>query len=181
MNNNRATLGRAVCKLLVAGAALCVVALASCHRTEEAPAPAPRVPPSPAAEREETPTGEGPFFTDVTPNSGLDFTYRNGEEADHYSILESLGGGVALIDYDQDGLLDVFVTGGGYFAGPDRKEIRGYPNRLFRNLGGWKFRDVTAEVGLPTEGLFYSHGAAVCDYDNDGWPDLLVTGYGRLT
>jgi hypothetical protein len=116
----------------------------------------------------------------MTAASGLDFTYRNGEEADHYSILESLGGGVALIDYDQDGLLDVFVPGGGYFAGPDKHEIRGYPNRLFKNLGGWKFRDVTAEVGLPTEGVFYSHGCAVCDYNNDGWPDLLVTGYGRL-
>ena len=116
----------------------------------------------------------------MTPGSDLDFTYRNGEEADNYSMLESVGGGVALIDYDQDGLLDVFVPGGGYFAGPDKHEIRGYPNRLFKNLGGWKFRDVTAEVGLPTEGLFYSNGCAVCDYNNDGWPDLLVTGYGRM-
>ena len=65
------------------------------------------------------PRRPAPYFTDMTPGSGLDFTYRNGsEEADNYSILESLGGGVALIDYDQDGLLDVFVPGGGYFAGP---------------------------------------------------------------
>jgi hypothetical protein len=116
----------------------------------------------------------------MTTSSGLEFTYRNGEEADHYSILESLGGGVALIDFDQDGLLDIFVPGGGYFTGPDKHEIRGHPNRLFKNLGGWKFRDVTAEAGLPAEGLFYSHGCAAGDYNNDGWPDLLVTGYGRL-
>jgi hypothetical protein len=116
----------------------------------------------------------------MTAASGLAFTYRNGEEADHYAILESLGGGVALIDYDRDGLLDVFLPGGGYFDGPDKKTIKGHPNRLFRNLGGWKFRDATAEAGLPAEGPFYSHGAAVGDYDNDGWPDLLVTGYGRL-
>jgi enediyne biosynthesis protein E4 len=121
-----------------------------------------------------------PIFTDVTANSGIAFTYRNGEEADQLTILESLGGGVALIDYDQDGLLDIFVTAGGCFAGADGREIRGHPNRLYKNLGGWKFKDVTAEVGLPTEGTFYSHGVAVGDYDNDGWPDLLVTGYGRL-
>ena len=121
------------------------------------------------------PPGFTGAFVDKT--SGLSFTYRNGEEANHFSILESLGGGVALIDYDQDGLLDIFVTGGGYFTA--QKEIKGHPNRLFRNEGNWRFRDVTAEAGLPLEGNFYSHGCAVGDYDNDGWPDLLVTGYGR--
>jgi hypothetical protein len=119
------------------------------------------------------------FFRDVTAESGLHFTYRNGQEANHYSILESLGGGVALIDYDGDGLLDIFVTGGGYFDGPDKKQIKGHPCRMYKNLGGWKFKDVTQEVGL--DGIsFYSHGCAVADYDRDGWPDLLVTGYGRL-
>ncbi|MER3416759.1 MAG: hypothetical protein C4297_11185 [Gemmataceae bacterium] len=119
------------------------------------------------------------YFTDVTATSGLRHIYRNGEEADHYAILESLGGGVGLIDYDRDGLLDILVPGGGYFdAGPS---IRGYPTRLFRNLGGFRFRDVTEEAGLPTQGhLFYNHGVAVADYDNDGWPDFLLTGYGRL-
>src|SRR5262245_58874238 len=48
------------------------------------------------------------LFQDVTPGSGVDFAYRNGEEAGHYAILESLGGGVALLDYDGDGLLDLF-------------------------------------------------------------------------
>src|SRR4051794_34858675 len=56
-----------------------------------------------------------PLFQDVTQAAGVDFTYRNGEEIDHYAILETLGGGVALLDYDGDGLLDVFLTGGGYF------------------------------------------------------------------
>jgi enediyne biosynthesis protein E4 len=125
-------------------------------------------------------TFDGPVFSDVSADSGIRFTYRNGEEADQYALLESLGGGVALIDYDCDGLVDVFVTGGGYFDGADRKSIRGHSSRLFKNLGNWKFRDVTEEVGLPTEGAFYSHGAAGCDFDNNGWPDLLVTGYGRM-
>jgi hypothetical protein len=124
------------------------------------------------------------YFEDVTPGSGIDFVYRNGEEAGLATILESLGGGIALMDYDGDGRLDVFCTGGGSFDGPDKKDIKGHPCKLYANLGGFKFRDVTSEVGLDQlEGgapWFYTHGAAVADYDNDDWPDLLVTGYGRL-
>ncbi|MCI0682926.1 MAG: CRTAC1 family protein [Gemmataceae bacterium] len=138
----------------------------------------PSDPPAVAPPKVEAPFTK-PFFHDVAASSGIDFTYRNGEEAGHYSILESLGGGVGLVDFDGDGLLDVFVTGGGEFAGPDKKDIRGHPSRLYKNLGNWKFRDVTAAVGLD-EPLFYTHGCAVADYDRDGWPDLLVTGYGRL-
>lgn len=126
------------------------------------------------------PTGAAAdLFQDRTKESGVDFTFRNGEEAGNYAILESLGGGVGLLDYDGDGLLDVFLTGGGTFAGPDKKRIEGRPCRLYKNLGGWRFRDVTAAVGLETI-TFYNHGCAVADYDRDGWPDLLVTGYGRV-
>jgi hypothetical protein len=119
------------------------------------------------------------YFQDVTKASWVQFTFRNGEEADHHAILESLGGGVALFDYDGDGLLDIFLTGGGYFDGPEKKQIKGYPCKLYKNLGNWRFQDVTAAVGLD-QPLFYSQGCAVADYDRDGWPDLLVTGYGRL-
>src|SRR5262245_50521266 len=67
-----------------------------------------------------------PVFEDVTAASGVKFTYRNGEDtANHLSILESLGGGVGLIDYDGDGLLDIFIPGGGGFAGADKKDIVG--------------------------------------------------------
>src|SRR5437763_12297953 len=153
------------------GTALALLVLASCQRPPEPPAA-----PEPAAP--EPPSVRGPVFADVTAASGLAFTYRNGEEADHYAILESLGGGVALIDYDRDGLLDVFLTGGGDFAGPGKKQIVSRPGKLYRHLGNWKFEGVTAKVGLDGAPC-YSHGAAVCDYDRDGWPDLFVTGYGR--
>src|SRR6516165_1938344 len=119
------------------------------------------------------------LFRDVTADSGVDFTYHNGEEAGHYAILESLGGGVALFDYDGDGLLDIFVTGGGYFGGADKRTIEGHAGKLYKNLGDFKFKDVTAEV-MPGQIVFYSHGCAVADYDRDGWPDLLVTGWGRV-
>jgi enediyne biosynthesis protein E4 len=119
------------------------------------------------------------MFQDVTSGSNIDFTYHNGQESNRLTILETLGGGVALIDYDGDGLLDVFVTGGGRFSDASPPGISGLPCKLYRNLGGWKFQDVTAEVGLDKIG-FYTHGAAVADYDRDGWPDLLVTGWGQL-
>jgi hypothetical protein len=133
--------------------------------------------PEPPAE-EEMPAGPD-LFRDLTRQTGVRFTYRNGEEADHCAILEAVGGGVALFDYDGDGLLDVFVTGGGTFTGPKKQTIKGHPCKLYKNLGNWKFKDVTGEIGLDSIG-FYTHGCAVADYDCDGWPDLLVTGWGRL-
>jgi hypothetical protein len=137
---------------------------------------------------------QGPdLFEEVTARSGVNYAYRNGEEKTHLAILESLGGGVALIDYDGDGLLDLFVCGGGYFDRTDAEykkdptrtpRILGHPCKLYRNLGGFKFQDVTKEVGLDRlaggQPWFYSHGVAVADYDRDGWPDLLVTGWGRV-
>jgi hypothetical protein len=132
-------------------------------------------PPSPPAAEEAT-TGPPPF-RDATADSGIAFTYRNGEEAGNFAIIESLGGGVALIDYDGDGLLDVFLPGGGYYDG---KSVLGHPCKLYRNRGGFKFEDVSSAVGLDKISFPYSHGAAAFDYDRDGWPDLLVTGYNRL-
>jgi hypothetical protein len=130
---------------------------------------------------------QGPnIFQDVTSASGIQFAYRNGEEVDppHLSILESLGGGLAVLDFDGDGLVDLFLPGGGYFAGAGNKEIRGHPCKLYKNLGKLRFQDMTQAAGLHTlaqgKPWFYTHAAAVGDYDRDGWPDLLVTGWGRI-
>jgi hypothetical protein len=168
---------RPLAALLPAGLLLALAA--GCGATQGTPAPA--IPP-PVIEAE--PDGP-PLFEDITASSGIDFTYRNGEDtADHLAILESLGGGAGLIDYDGDGLLDLFFPGGGGFAGPDKKDIVGRPCKLYRNLGHGKFQDVTAAVGLDRlaggKPWFYTHAVAVADYDRDGWPDLLVTGWGAV-
>ncbi len=145
----------------------------SCSRNDSAPGPG-------VGGKTDKPAVGPPFFEDVTASTGIDCKYQNGQEAGHYAILESLGGGIGLIDYDGDGLLDIFIPGGGYYDGPDKQTIKGHPCKLYKNLGNFKFKDVTAEVGLD-RAWPYTHGCAVADYDNDGWPDLLVTGWGGVT
>ncbi len=127
---------------------------------------------------------DGPsLFRDITAASGINFAYHNGAEAGHLSILESLGGGVALLDLDGDGRLDIFLVGGGSFEG---KEIRGRSCKLYRQVPtqsagarNLQFEDVSDRLHIEGD-WFYSHGAAVGDYDRDGWPDLLLTGWDRL-
>jgi hypothetical protein len=152
-------------------AVLCGVAL-TLGCAKDAPAP-----PQPAPSRLEQEYNGPSMFEDVTAASGVAFTYRNGEDAGHFAIIESLGGGVALLDFDRDGLLDIFLPGGGYYEG---KKVLGHPCKLYRNLGGFKFEDATAKVGLDKITFQYSHGAAAFDFDRDGWLDVLVTGYNRL-
>ncbi|MBC8116216.1 MAG: CRTAC1 family protein [Candidatus Saccharimonas sp.] len=108
----------------------------------------------------------------------MDFTYRNGEEAQQNAILESLGGGVGLFDYDLDGRLDLFLPGGGDF-GP-AVSVSGRASALFRQVGGGRFENASQPAGISVARQ-YSHGVAIADYDNDGFPDALVTGYGGVT
>lgn len=117
------------------------------------------------------------WFEEVTSASGLQSVYRNGQESNQRFIIESLGGGVALIDYDCDGDLDAFLSGGGFIE-TNPITIRGLPGKLFRNDAEFQFVDVSARAAVTVEGD-YSHGCFGADYDNDGFQDLLVTCYGR--
>ena len=116
------------------------------------------------------------WFEDVTVPSGIKWSYHNGREAGHHYMIESFGGGAAVIDFDRDGKCDLFVTGGGNIPVDSSTPITGRPSALFRNLGDWQFQNITANSGfLSPPG--YSQGCAVGDFDADGFPDLFVCGY----
>ena len=126
-------------------------------------------------------------FTDVARAVGIDFEHANSATSNKY-LLETMGGGVALLDYDNDGRLDVFFTNGAKLEDPmpagkaPDKSDRRFWNRLFRQNADGTFADVTEKAGLtgmPQDR--YGMGVAVGDYDNDGFEDLYVTSYGGNT
>ncbi|PYK60464.1 MAG: RNA-binding protein, partial [Verrucomicrobia bacterium] len=86
-------------------------------------------------------------------------------------------GGVGLLDYDADGLLDIYCVNGGAL---DPAATNRSGNRLYRNLGNWRFEDVTERAGVGGHGE-YGMGCACGDYDGDGWIDIYVTSLGRNT
>ncbi len=108
-------------------------------------------------------------FEDVAARAGISFRHERGATPAH-RLAETIGSGVAWLDFDNDGWLDLFVVQSG--ALPD-----GDTGKLFRNNGNGTFTDVTAKSGIGTK--LYGMGAAAADYDNDGFIDLYVTGYGR--
>jgi hypothetical protein len=117
----------------------------------------------------------GEIFTDVTTQAGIHWRHFSGESAERY-LIEALGSGVAFLDFNKDGLSDLFfVTGGETPRSTTQEPPR---HALYRNLGGGKFEDVTTKAGISTM-PFYGMGAAATDFDNDGYADLLITGYPR--
>jgi hypothetical protein len=120
-------------------------------------------------------------FVDVSSRVGVDFVHQAPHSSRKY-LLETMGSGVALFDYDNDGRLDLFLVNGAPF--PDfvpkgtipQKTGPEYWNRLYHQKSDGSFEDVTARAGL--EGAGYGMGVAVGDYDNDGNEDLYVTGLG---
>jgi hypothetical protein len=120
-------------------------------------------------------TGNPVTFVDVVPSAGITFQHDNAATSAKY-LIETMGSGCGWIDYDQNGLYDLYFANGA--------ETRLYKPKqplraaLYRNNGDGTFTDVTLQAGVGAEGLF-GMGIAVGDYDNDGFPDLYVLGYGR--
>ncbi len=129
----------------------------------------------------------GVQFTDATKASGIAFTHRNSATSNKY-LVETMGGGVALLDYDNDGRLDIFLTNGAKIDDPmpaERQPDKSDPsfwNRLYHQTADGTFVDVSEKArvtGMPQNR--YGMGVAVGDYDNDGFDDLYVTNYGGNT
>ncbi len=116
------------------------------------------------------------IFVDVARQAGLDkFRHRSGS-LEKATILETPGSGVALLDYDNDGWLDIYLLNGSTFAALKGKEPA--PRAmLFHNNHDGTFTDVTEKAGVVNER--WGFGVAVADYDNDGWPDIYVANYGK--
>lgn len=121
-------------------------------------------------------------YVDATESSGLHFLHRNSKTSEKY-LIETMTGGVALIDYDGDGWEDVFFVNGAKLKDPQRdneildKSAPEFWNRMFHNNKDGTFSDVTEKTGLQGKG--YGMGVAVGDYDNDGHMDLFVSNYGQ--
>ena len=125
-----------------------------------------------------------PLFR-LTALAGVNFVLRNSPTSRKY-LIETMPGGVALLDYNNDGLLDIFFVNAGRVRDPmvrpftfDRHDPA-YWNRLYRQNKDGSFTDVTEQAGLANSGdTNYGMGVAVGDYDNDGYPDIYVTNFGR--
>jgi hypothetical protein len=112
------------------------------------------------------------WFEDIAARAGIDFVHRSGHGSRHY-LPEIMGGGAALFDMDNDGLLDLYLVQSGSLVDPSS----GTGGRLYHNLGGGRFEDVTDASGAGTRG--YGMGVAAGDFDNDGHTDLYITNLGR--
>ena len=118
-----------------------------------------------------------PRFKDIAKENGVDFIFESGKTQNR-QLPETMGGGVAIIDYNNDGLKDIFALQGGSFPYNQITNINKLGDRLFRNRGNGSFEDVTIEAGLSNIRIGYSHGVAVGDIDNDGDSDIFITRYG---
>lgn len=120
-------------------------------------------------------------FTDVTGQSGIDYKHINGADVDEDGnptryMPESMGPGIALLDFDRDGDIDIFVANSSQFEEGANSKLAS--PKLYQNDGNMNFSDVTQAMGIDVIG--YGMGAAVADYDGDSYPDLLLTGWGQL-
>ena len=113
------------------------------------------------------------LLRDVTSQSGIRFRHTDGSSGRRY-IIEGMSAGLALLDYDGDGDLDIYFVNGAALPGSKAAERPG--NALYRNDGDWRFTEVTERAGV--RGSAFGLGVCAADYDNDGLPDLYVSNYG---
>jgi len=117
-------------------------------------------------------------FTDVAKKAGIDFKYTIGDNS-YVNILESSGSGITVFDYNNDGLMDLYLLNGTYLEGisdPEGKVYKDTPDRLYRNEGNGRFSEVSAAAGLDDRN--WSMAAGAVDYDNDGDQDLFLLNFG---
>ncbi|WKK66668.1 CRTAC1 family protein [Lutimonas zeaxanthinifaciens] len=120
------------------------------------------------------------FYQEIAKSIGLDFVHSIGA-AEMENIVESVGGGAAFLDYDQDGYMDIFMCSGTWVEGfsktkPENSEGH---NHLYRNLGNGTFQDVSKEAGIMQS--LYSMGITVGDINNDNFPDIFLSNHGKNT
>jgi hypothetical protein len=113
------------------------------------------------------------LYRDVTQEAGIDFVHHAAPDKKY--IVESMSGGVAFLDFDNDGLLDLYLTDS--LTVDTARDPKAARSALYRNKGGWKFEDVTDKAGVGHPG--WAMGVCVADVDADDWPDIYVAGYGR--
>jgi enediyne biosynthesis protein E4 len=146
--------------------------------------PANAAPKSPSNSGSESRAAVPGKLVDVTERAGIHFKQQASKTSRKY-LLETMGSGVAVFDYDNDGRLDIFLANGARIDDPmpkgaiPQKDGPKYWNRLYHQKADGTFEDVTVKAGL--QGIGYSTGVAVGDYDNDGYDDLFVAGYGHST
>jgi hypothetical protein len=167
--------------ILAAQLILCLLWSVPSFPAQATPAPAPsshqaaqprRAAPGKKSADTVVPTASAIQFENVIEQSKIKFTLKNSVSPQRYTF-ETMTGGVAVFDYNNDGLLDIFFTNGAAIPSLEKSDPS-YSNRLFRNNGDGTFTDVTEKAGL--QGVGYSMGVAAGDYDNDGFVDLYVTG-----
>src|SRR5262245_44139575 len=133
------------------------------------------LPPTKAIPAASPHAAEGVRYVDVTDGAGLNAFHHVSGSPDKNYVIEVTGSGVATIDYDGDGLQDIYLVNGSTLERV-RQNTPAPPAALYRNLGGGRFRDVTTETGVANER--WGHGVCAGDFDNDGDEDLYVTNFG---